>query len=242
MKKFCFNLGVLLVVFFLFGIKIYAGVSYDLLDYIILTPGGTWMNDEYRDGVLTDEYEGNINGGFEKIGDIVALQRWYPSVKKDTKEYKFFDRDLLSFDCDYIYIHGVGETDGLYLFDPPLTIKRHMYIGESHTSQTTVTAPDENQKAISLTVFLEKTEDVVVPAGNFSDRLKIIYSITGESSETTWTAKGVGEVKYEQDNQRQELKWYFIPTDNIDKCCAGDIDKDNDVDAADLYELRPNLA
>jgi hypothetical protein len=184
--------------------------AYDFLDYFVLTPGSTWVFNEYDNGVFS-EYEGEFLGGYQEVaGGVMAIQRWYPSIDPNTGAWEASDYDLFSTDAQFIYLHGVGDIDGLHTFNPPMAIKRNFVVGETQNLATTVTHPDNSTESVSLSLTLQAIEDVSVPAGTFTNCLKIQISDNGEN-ETSWFANSVGPIKLISGSELQELKSYHIP-------------------------------
>jgi hypothetical protein len=163
------------------------GTTYTIADYCPVAVGNMWL---YQDD----------NGTYE----------WDYYVAHETYEGKDAYKDEEGW-----YYH-VSSTDGLWDYDEDLgkwvqDLPAQMKVGDSFSWTEKIT--DENGTEIGTfkhTVTLEAVEDVTVPAGTFSDALKIKFEETYASGETytvtgtVWLAKGVGEVKYEQDDGTME--------------------------------------
>jgi len=171
------------------SILVGSSFAYDLLEYYPLTVGSHWeeSNDDYV--TVIEDYE-DINGR------PTIIMRCY-----STDPFERDDDMILSYDSNYIYIEGVFEYDddpdpgyGMYWYNPPLKIKRHLNIGETTSSSTTVSLPGGGTTPHSFTLRLVRIESVTVPAGFFQDCL-VIEGLEDGELDTDWWARGVGYVK-----------------------------------------------
>lgn len=179
-------------------------VTIDLLDYFPIAQGNTKL-DLDTDNVM----EKSIMEGFETIHGVEATQSMY--YESDFENMTNPDNiDWLSYDSDFIYVHGERELNpggdgplGIYIYDPPVRLKRFVKIGESFSSESVLSWPDGRQYAESTTWEILGFEDVNVPAGSFPNCVKIREThYSDEDDEPSvdffWWAKGVGEVMDEE--------------------------------------------
>ncbi len=202
---------------------------FDLAEYFPITPNRSW---NYSVRELNSE---NIQIGswktkivlqdFETFNGVQTVpQAYYDS---DYGNMELIDnRNFFSTDANWIYLHGEEQVGNpswndrplrQYIYNPPLSFKRHSDIGQIHRSSTTVINPSGERQLISITLQVVGFEDVSVPAGQFKQCVKIRFTSSSEPDEFTywWWAKGFGEVKsieYEVDNEIDitELTAYSI--------------------------------
>nr|WP_320012388.1 hypothetical protein [uncultured Desulfobulbus sp.] len=120
-----------------------------------------------------------------------------------------------------------------------------MHVGDTVSSHTP--AGENGEPEITINSTLEKLEDITVPAGNFSNTLKIkleIHGGGGDYIENIWLAQGIGIVKIERASESPEnydgclftcgsfqddivqsrvinLVNYVIPTDTVSNLTPG---------------------
>ena len=198
--------------------------SYDLLEYFPLSQGSYWVYDCKDADDHWSWQEKYVNENYETIHGVNAIQRvYYDSDYQNMISPD--DYDLLSWDSQYIYLHGTNQVGnppwrddpiGLSVHDPALTIKRFMNVGESHTCTSTETDPNGNMSSVSLTTTLLGIENVSVPAGDFSNCLKVQISFSNGDTDLMWWAKGVGEVRsswssYSEGAELELTSYYLAP-------------------------------
>lgn len=172
------------------------GTEFKISEYFPLGQGDTWTYWE-EDDELTVK---NISGT-EKINGIDAVK-----IIDEDGDYSLWNNSNgLTWYKDY----GADDVPGCgwkqLVFDPPVYVSGPLVsIGSTYASTSTLIATDctgsSATASISYEFRIEGIEDVTVPAGIFSNclRIKGIMIVNGstETNEmTTWLAKGVGEVK-----------------------------------------------
>jgi hypothetical protein len=176
------------------------GTTYYIAEYFPLAQGDTWT---YRDTVDGDSSTSTISGT-ETINGVVAAKR----IDEDGDYELFTNSNGLTYYKKYDAddLEGCGWSQSV--FTPPITIPAEVSIGAKYTSNFTTNYSNCRGESKTTTSSMEFTvegiEDVTVTAGTFKDCLKLkmksnnMFSDEGQiqsGEETTWLAKGVGEVK-----------------------------------------------
>jgi hypothetical protein len=208
-RKIMKNFKTVLIGFVLVGCFLMTGCGsdngdggYRIAEYYPLGQGDTWLYGWNQLSAKT--YEGMYTrtiSGTETIDNVEAVKLQMSSGGY----YLFTNTNGLT-----RYKDGI-EAEYQRLFSPPLQeYPARMSVGEQHTfsSDVTVTNAEGNSFAanISITVTLEGSEEVTVPAGTFPSSLKlkgtwtyIFYNGNSTICEyTEWLAKQVGFVKVDQ--------------------------------------------
>jgi len=175
--------------------------GYDLLEYFPLTQGSYWIYDKIEDGAVIRQKGTVIDGSVFQPGVGTAIRISY--YDSDYSLTSPSEAAYVKYDTEALYWHGNRNWDwdeeeplGLYLFSPPMAIKRNLEFGQSSISTYVINRPDDLQVPITTTVTLLGIETVTVPAGTFPDCLKLSIVEEGEDGDAyyAWWAKGVGEV------------------------------------------------
>jgi hypothetical protein len=178
---------------------------FTMSQYFPLSDGDTWTyKDTYTDG---SEYATNTVTGTVSIGGV--------ATKETTETYSNatgFGNDT---DKNYNYITSNGSGVTIYqsryvsgnywensAYTPPLNIfPASMTIGQKNviSSIEAFTSSDgtKSTNTTSWEVTLLGVEDITVPAGKFTDCLKLSLKTSGKvGTNTLWLAYGVGPIKF----------------------------------------------
>jgi hypothetical protein len=102
----------------------------------------------------------------------------------------------------------------------PLKVSNaEMNIGESVNNTFPAGVIDDN--AVSITITLEATETVTVPAGTFSNALRLNVSVNdgvGTYTEKIWLAKGVGPVQMYRVSETNNTPGCFFTCGSLSPC------------------------
>jgi len=192
-----------------------------------LAPGTKWSYDETKDLVeIVDLYTnvthvtGTVNeeifpapAHYKKNGDTVLSQstsKEQHDVDGHSIEVSGGSIQILEWRHGDLYSHGIRVwVDGSYseamnLYDPPLPLLK----SAAHPGETWTVGNQKNMGiGLSTIATMQAPETVTVPAGTFTNCLKVLYSSTVESlngkarleggnvQDTIWYAKNVGTVK-----------------------------------------------
>lgn len=205
------------------------GYSYDLGDYSPIAPGLFWnyeanYNNETKNRKI-------VHGDYETFNGVQTVPIEL-HVSLSTEEPIMVERNFLSYDSNYIYFHGMEQVVGApwsdnllgqYIFEPPITFNRNIDVGESWILSATVTDPNAGTSSFSMTFTLVSVEDVVVPAGSFSNCLKIQLTFSDEPGEIEyeWWARGVGEVKFEHQTAPDETEVFELTSYGVKRAIPG---------------------
>ena len=170
---------------------------HNLKDYFPLQLGDNWT---YSNGQEKKSFV--VNGEEETFTEEMSL-----SVMEDGGEYTCY----LWKDNGLIFYRRADITGPYRADTPSLWLPPSLTVGESITSTipitiyTTETGIVLRQYGLNRTVTLNNTEEITVPAGTFTNCLKI--EISGDNNETMWLAEGVGRVKFIDD---KGIEWSLI--------------------------------
>jgi hypothetical protein len=134
----------------------------------------------------------------------------------------------------YIYSGPAGlMIVGMFIFDtkqfvdlsatPIKVCNAEMNIGESVTTNIPAGVIDDD--AISITITLEAIETVTVPAGTFTNALRLQAFVNdglGTYTEKIWLAKGVGAVQMYRVSETNNTPGCFWTCGSLSRC-GGDI-------------------
>jgi hypothetical protein len=150
--------------------------------------------------------EGNEEVWGTEDGDFRAVHVVEYTTYEGKQAYKMEDSD-----GDTYYVHA-GE-DGIWEYIEGCgwiqLLPATMSIGQTFSNPV-----ECDSEKVTIFVTLEGVEEVSVPAGNFSDALKFRVKFTDPSGaevfdeEYHWFVKGIGEVKYLEDDGYWEKLWY----------------------------------
>ncbi|MBS1113033.1 MAG: ompB-2 [Nitrospirae bacterium] len=169
---------------------------FNIAEYFPLGQGDTWT---YREG--DTELTTRTVSGTQKINDVNAVK-----VIDEDGDYQLWTNSngivwYKEYDADDI--PGCGWEQ--LIFSPPIHASDPLVsVGSSYISNTTLAETDCTGKSSTTSFSYEFTidgiEDVTVPAGTFSECLKItgIMTVNGTSQTTEqsiWLSKGVGQIK-----------------------------------------------
>ena len=198
-------------------------VSYDLINYYSLNKGNYWIYNE-QINLLGDSDDNTVkwrnqiviedaaNQGKTKIVENENLiQRSYYNLNYGNKTNPD-NFDILTYDSDFIYLHGeyyYNDNSSYYLeYVPHVKIKRELTKSKPYFFNGNFKIHRE-LIPFSYSIEIEDIEDVNVPAGYFSDCLKIkICKTYGEKAnkiirnETRWLANKIGIVKVIQSSEK----------------------------------------
>jgi hypothetical protein len=168
--------------------------GYRIAEYYPLGQGDTWT---YRNSEGSRQ---DTVAGTETIDGVQAVK-----VQRDDGSYILVtNTNGITQYKEYQQENGGWEQ---MVYSPPLSISSsEMSVGDRHTFRSTMTYSDSGGFTDTATVSGETTlegfEDVTVPAGTFSQCLKLKTTLTFTFPEGSFTievtvflAKGVGEVK-----------------------------------------------
>ena len=191
-------------------------VSYDLMDYYSLNKGNYWIYNEqinlldypddnglkWRNQVVIEEVANQDNNKI--INNEILIQKSFYNLNYGNKT-KPDNFDILTYDSEFIYLHGEyyynDNSSNYFEYIPHLKIKRNLTKSTPYLFNGNFKIYDE-LIPFSYSIEIVEVEDVKVPAGYFSDCLKIkICKAYGEKdnqlirNETRWLANQVGIVK-----------------------------------------------
>ncbi len=181
--------------------------AYNMSDYWAFNEGNVWVYDRDLQLMGSDTHIFSLYTGRQFI-----------------QMTGFFDNQ------PYIYSGTEGVMAvGMYISDTqqfvdlsanPIKLSNaEMSIGESVSNNIPAGVIDDD--AISITVTLEAVENVTVPAGTFSDTLRMKVFVndgTGTYTEHIWLAKNVGAVKIYRVSETNNTPGCFFTCGSYDQC------------------------
>jgi len=169
-----------------------AAATEDIVTYFGLTIGNslTYRSKQSIDTTYIEE-RAEV-GGYVDFHGVQALQnQWF-----DAGASAPYSIEFLNADAEHLCYYGERTPAGDTVFNPPVCITRNMTVGETFTAETTVTDPDGAQTLRTFVWTVVSKEAVTVPAGTFSDTLRIQAGWADEDPRGDSSyAKGVGFVK-----------------------------------------------
>jgi hypothetical protein len=181
---------------------IWAQANYDMSKYFPLGVDNTWV---YK---MINVIEGDKG---EEIF-VSSVQDRYSSSEGDiyVVEINVGENPIFHYrqGAGGVYLHKTVEDDGYSIFSPPpLIFGNRMQLNKEETSSAKAKLFNNRDELIDeydieIKSKFEGTEDIVVPAGKFSDCLKINFFLsfykrrgTMTIERTIWLAKNIGKVK-----------------------------------------------
>lgn len=174
-------------------------VTYKIAEYYPLAQGDTWTYRDTENGKIT--YRNLTVSDTETIGGVVTTK-----VVTSDGSYELYtvDSNGVTFYKSYDVESGGWEQT---VFTPPLNfLPAEVSVGTKKTFNSTMNFANSKGETwtttISGEVIVAGVEDVTVLAGTFKGCLKITLKFSGtypegtfSHEETSWFAKGIGEVK-----------------------------------------------
>lgn len=169
--------------------------TYDIADYMMLTPG-QWKIEQGQDTSSGETWQ---TGSVISTQGQYILEMWY---EYENGSWVKEDVGILGLTADSLIFYGdyefEGWEQGFWLLEPPLVIPRTLEVGQAVMNSGVITHGTETIPYAHTLMILEAGVTVTTPAGTFTNCLKIAETdIEGNEveSEIVILAPGLGEVK-----------------------------------------------
>lgn len=164
-------------------------------NYYPIATGNTWTYNNTSDG---------INGTYTSMSEIIQSSNSSYSIKFTTSQndfYNMMNATLFSNGWGWTAAFTFDASDSLLhtsTYSPSeLVFPSNTSVG-THVSQTDIHSTPNGSELHTVDITVDGVESVTVPAGTFSNALKLMYihTLSGATfTETQWYADGVGLIK-----------------------------------------------
>jgi hypothetical protein len=169
--------------------------TYDLADYMMLTPG-QYAVLEGGDPCVGSTWQDAVAISTK---DQYTLETWY---EKEGGNWVKESIDIIEITADSVLFHGEYEMSpseqGFWLMDPPIAIPRILALNQPVVNQGVITHESTSIPYAHSLMITEAGVTVTTPDGIFSNCLKIIESYfegNEAESQVIILAPGLGEIK-----------------------------------------------
>lgn len=174
--------------------------------YLPVTPGSTWTYSRSDGGTQTQTVTGNANNQVTREVIDSTSGKSVASITVSNNALYLGSMNIYDANGSIVMTKTYSPTPGQLFIPSSVTPGTH----EAQTVQIN-TQPGNTNSSLSLEVTVVGTEPVTVPAGTFSDALKIQTVITSGPTYTSWFALQVGMIRQDVNNVKAvELTSYTI--------------------------------